>query len=164
MSTSAVEISLFLVRDILWSAIAALGFAFVFNVPRRALWGCALGGALGHLLRTLSVWQGANLIPATLVGAVAIGILGEVLSRRWRMPGMVITVSSAIPLVPGSFAFQAMIGLLLVAGTDASSPLLLQARLVEAGVNLITTGLILGAIALGIAAPSFILNRRRPVV
>lgn len=161
---TAPEVFFLLARSILWSAVAALGFAFVFNVPRRALVGCAVGGALGHFLRTLLVLQGLNLIPATLVGAIAIGFWGQWLARRWRMPSAVITVSSAIPMIPGRFAFQAMIDLLLVAGTDASSSLLLQSRLTEATINGLTTGLILGVLALGIATPVLLFNRRRPVV
>jgi len=158
------DLWLLVLREVFWAAVAAGGFAFLFNVPRRALLVCALGGALGSLVRTLLVGSGTNIVVATLAGSAAIGFYGQFLARRWRMPAAVFTISSAIPLVPGIFAFQAMIGFLQVTTTAPTSPLLLQARLVEAGVNVLTTSLLLGAIATGIAAPALLFRRDRPVV
>jgi len=161
---SPTELALSLSSDLLWSAVAALGFALLFNVPRRALAACALGGAAGYLLRTLALMMGASIVPATLLGAAAIGFWGAFVARRWRIPSAVITVSSAIPLVPGRLAFETMIGLLSVATTLQASTAEQTVQLVEAGVAAITMSLTLGAIALGIALPTFLFRRPRPVV
>lgn len=152
-----------LLQDVFWSGLAALGFALVFNVPRRALFGCVLAGALGHSVRSLLMGMEVNVIPATLAGAVAIGFWGDYWARRWRIPAAVFTVSGAIPMVPGSLAFKAMLSILSVATTSTSS-FLLQTRLAEAGNAAITTTLVLGALAVGIAAPALLFQRTRPVV
>jgi uncharacterized membrane protein YjjB (DUF3815 family) len=144
--------------------VAALGFALLFNVPRRTLAACAIGGAVGHFLRTIALLLGASIVPATLLGAVAIGFWGAFVARRWRIPSAVITVSSAIPLVPGRLAFETMIGLLSVATTLQATTAEQTVQLVEAGVAAITMSLTLGAIALGIALPTFLFKRPRPVV
>lgn len=156
------DLLLFILRDALWSGIAALGFAVLFNVPLRTLAGCALCGAAGHTARTLLLEPGFLTIEAaTLVGAIVVGFIGVVLARVQRVPMPIFTVSGVIPMVPGVFAFQAMIGVIQVAslGPDASATLL-----VEATTNAIKTTLILGAIAVGIAAPTLLFQRRKPVV
>jgi len=150
-----------LLGNAFWAAVAAAGFATLFNVPRRALPGCAIAGAVGYGLRTLLVEWGVMLELATLVGALVVGFLGEFLARRWQTPAAVFTVPGVIPLVPGSFAFRALIGLIQITdlGTFGGTPVL-----VEAAVNAVRTGLILAAIAAGTAAPSLLFQRRRPVV
>lgn len=150
-----------LLEDALWSAVAATGFAILFNVPRRVLLWCAIGGAAGHVARTLLQMQGADVVPATLAGATAVGFFGYLLSRRWRMPMQVFTVPGVIPLVPGSFAFRAMADFLQAvnAGLGERIPFL-----IDATVGVIETGLILLAISIGISAPILLFRRQKPVV
>ena len=145
----------------LWAGLAALCFAVLFNVPRRTLAGCAVAGATGYALRALAMQLGWGIEASTLLGAAAIGLLGKLFARRWQAPAMIFTVAGAIPLAPGAFAFRTMIGILQVAsaGPEATAPML-----VAASVSAIKTGLILGAIAAGIAAPSLLFGRRQPVV
>src|SRR5712671_777088 len=42
-------------QDAVFSALAALGYAFLFNVPARVAWACVLCGVASHTTRTLSV-------------------------------------------------------------------------------------------------------------
>lgn len=150
-----------LLSDGFWSAVAAAGFAILFNVPRRTLPGCAIAGAVGYGLRTLLVEWGMMLELATLAGAIVVGFLAEFFARRWQTPAAVFTVPGVIPLVPGSFAFHALMGLIQITdvGAFGGTPVL-----VEAAVNAVRTGLILAAIAAGTAAPSLLFQRHRPVV
>lgn len=155
------DVLLLVVRDGLWSGIAALGFAILFNVPVRTLPGCLVVGAVGHALRTLLMQTGLMGIEAgTLIGATAVGFLSLKFAQRWRTPPTVFSVSGAIPMVPGVFAYEAMLGLLRIAtqpdpGMDVFS---------ATAVNAIKTALILGAIAGGITAPGLLFRRRKPVV
>lgn len=150
-----------LVRDAFWSGMASLGFAVLFNVPVRLLVGCALCGTAGHTLRTLLMHFGVGIEVATLLGAATVGFLGELLAWRYRAPVQIFTISGVIPMVPGSFAFGAMMDMIQFAtlGQNASATLLISANL-----NAIKTALILGAIAFGIAAPSLLIYRHKPVV
>ncbi len=146
-----------LLEDALWSAVAAVGFSMLFNVPVRTLPGCAILAAIGHMTRALLVQLGSGVEVATLAGATLIGFIGVLFARRWHAPALVFTVSSAIPMVPGALAFQAMLGLLrLPAAEEAARTLILTAVAIDS----IKTALILGAIAVGITAPSLLFVRQ----
>lgn len=155
------NIWLVLLQDAFWSAVGALGIAILFNVPVRTLPACAFGGAAGYTVRAALVSAGLNVEAATLAGATVVGFLGIFFARRWYAPTSIFTVSAAIPLVPGVYAFQTMLGVLRVASADASTGLPV---LLETSINAVHTILILAAIAIGIAAPSLLFQRRRPVV
>ena len=148
-------------HDVIWSGVAALGFAILFNVPKRLLLGCFVCGALGHTLRTLLVNTGASVEFGSLVGAAADGFLSVYLSKRYNVPASIFAVTGAIPLVPGVFAYQTIVGLLdaTAAASDQSGSLL-----VAAAINGVRTGLILSAIAFGIAAPTLLFRRSNPTV
>lgn len=149
-------------RDAFWAGVAAFGFALLFNVPPRALAGCALCGALGHALRRLLLENDLLTIElATLVGAAAVGFLSLILARRFRVPATLFSIPGVIPMVPGAFGFRAMLGFIQVAtlGPTASTTLL-----VAATVNAIKAVLIVLAIVVGVAVPKLIFMRKRPVV
>jgi uncharacterized membrane protein YjjB (DUF3815 family) len=149
------------VRDMVLSGLAALGFAILFNAPKRLLLGCFLCGAAGHTLRTILVNSGASVEFSTLVGAVAVGFISAYLSDHHNVPASVFTVTGAIPLVPGVFAFQTVVGLLnATSGTADQSIALLAA----AAINGVRTALILGVIAFGTAAPMLLFRRSSPTV
>ncbi|MBN8620874.1 MAG: threonine/serine exporter family protein [Anaerolineae bacterium] len=150
-----------LVQDAIWSAAAAVGFGILFNVPRRALLGCAIGGALGHATRTCLMEFGVIIEISTLIGSTVIGFYGLVMARRYEMPVAMFTISAAVTMVPGVFAFRTMMGMLEISSADPETASL---ALVTAASNGIKTGLILGAIAIGIAAPALIFERPKPVV
>lgn len=150
--------------DAVWSCAAALGFAVLFNVPRRMLPGCALVGAAGHAARFLTMQAGLPIEAGTLIGAAVVGVLSSALSRVYRTPSLIFGIIGAIPMVPGVFAYRTMIGLIRVAGADAALIDQQSALLAEAAINAVKTGLILGAIAVGIAVPTLLFRRHKPVV
>lgn len=150
-----------LLADAFWSAIAATGFAILFNVPPRALPGCAIAAAIGHALRTWTIQLGLSIEPATLLAATIIGFLSVSLARRFQSPTAIFTVPAVIPMVPGTFAFRTMLGILKLTTLDVanSGPIL-----AEVSLNAIKTGLILAALAGGIIAPRLLFRRQKPVV
>lgn len=157
---ASVEPVYLLAADALWSGVAALGFAVLFNVPRRFLPYCAITGAAGHALRALLMLSGLSLTSATLFGAIMVGFLGELFARRLRSPAGLFSVAGAIPMVPGVFAFRAMIGIInlgvLPTGAQASEGMTV---LIATVINFAVTGLVLAALAVGIALPSLLMRR-----
>lgn len=156
-------------QDALWAAVAALGFALLFNVPPRLLGWCAACGALGHGVRFLLLstsWLRFNhLILATFVGATAVGVAATLLARRLKAPSPIFAITGIIPMVPGTFAFGTMIGVLRLAGlVDITSGNDLPTLLANTTIDAINTGLVLAALALGIALPTLLFKRPRPVV
>lgn len=159
------EAFLFLLHDAFWSAVAATGFAILFHVPRQALWGSAVAGALGHMIRTsLVTVAGMPIEAATLCGATAVGFWGEILARHYHIPRLVFTVPGVIPMVPGVFAYRTMIGIFEITGIADLTPEESIEVLLETAVYALRTGLILAAIAIGIIAPNLLFRRQKPVV
>jgi len=146
-----------LAKDALWSGIAALGFAVLFNVPRRWLAACVLLGAAGHALRALLLrWGLVGVEAATLGAATLVGFAAHFVSRFGRIPSMTCALPAAIPMVPGAYAFKTMLALLrLVGGAGATSPALAVDALV-AGAK---TALILAALVVGVGSPYLVFHR-----
>lgn len=150
-----------LLENAFWAAVAAMGFAILFQVPPKLLPGCMATGALGFGTRTL-LMDGFD-VPieiSTLTGATVIGFLGLSFSQRWQIPSLVFSVTGAIPMVPGFFAYRAMLGILRLTLENPGG----DAVLLDAAVNAIHTALILGSLALGITMPRLLFRRKKPVV
>lgn len=150
------------IEDAIFSGIAALGFAMMFNVPRRALIYCVVAGAIGHAVRTFMIQQfGLTIIPSTLIGATTVGFLAKGFAYRLHIPSLVFGISGAIPMVPGVFAFETMRAIIALPFATEDNVLTLLSQM---AVSASTTGFILAAIALGIAMPNLLFLRRKPVV
>jgi uncharacterized membrane protein YjjB (DUF3815 family) len=150
-----------ILQDAFWSGLAALGFAILFNVPRHLLAACVAFGALGHAFRTLLISFGMAIEPATLVAAALVGLTGTYWAQRLDIPAPIFTITGTIPMVPGVFAYRAMIGVLSVVSLSPAND---GTLLIEASTYAIKTGLILAAIAIGIAFPTLLFQRPKPVV
>lgn len=148
-----------LCNDALFAAVPAVGFAMVFNVPPKLLPFCALGGAFAHSLRTLLMHGGIDIAWGTFIASASIGLVGVYWSRRYLVPRPVFTVASVIPMIPGGYAFATMIGLFQM-HTDGYTGAL-AAIVVENGLK---TLFILTALSFGLAIPSVLIYRGRPIV
>ncbi|QLB13607.1 uncharacterized membrane protein YjjB (DUF3815 family) [Bisgaardia hudsonensis] len=153
------DLILLLIDDMFFAAIPAVGFALVFNVPVKALKYCAILGALGHGLRTLLIHYDVPLVFATFFGASLIGFIGVHLSHRYLAHPKVFTVAAIIPMIPGVYAYKAMIAIVQIHHYGFSDPLFVD--MID---YFIKTGFILGAIAFGLSLPGMLFYRQRPVV
>ncbi|MBL8146734.1 MAG: threonine/serine exporter family protein [Anaerolineae bacterium] len=148
--------------DFVLAAVVSAGFAVLFSVPRRLLLACALLGGFGYGARALLMR--VNHMPlewATLIVSLVIGFLALVLARRLRAPAPIFAIAACIPLVPGILAFTAMINFLR-ASTQATADGA-QAYLSIALLNFLKTTLVLSSIGIGVAAPSLLFVRRKPI-
>ncbi|MFO1372307.1 MAG: threonine/serine exporter family protein [Candidatus Competibacteraceae bacterium] len=114
---SGADLAVLLAQQGFWAAVATLGFAVLFNVPKYALPYCALIGALGYVLRSALMNGGAGIVLATLLAAIAIGVLATAFAHRFAVSETLFAVSPAIPLVPGSYAYKAVMGIVMVANS-----------------------------------------------
>lgn len=153
------QLLLSLLDDMLFAAIPAVGFALLFNVPRQALPYCAVLGALGHGCRMLLVHFGMPLLFATFLGASLIGFIGVHLSHRYLAHPKVFTVAAIIPMIPGVYAYKAMMAIVQIHHHGYSD--ILIAQMVD---YFIKTSFILGALVFGLALPGLLFYRHRPVV
>jgi uncharacterized membrane protein YjjB (DUF3815 family) len=151
-----------LIQNTFWAGVAALGFAILFNVPPRTLILAAIGGAAGYAVRSGLVQSGITGVEmATLVAAMLVSLLGVWFGRRWHTPPVVFVIPGVIPLVPGALAFRTMIDILVLTTDGVQSN---ETILTATAANTIKTLLIVGAIASGIAVPSLLLRRHRPMM
>ncbi len=153
------ELMLGLANDMLFAAIPAVGFALVFNVPQKALIYCAVGGALGHGSRYLMMHFGIPIEWATFFAATIVGMIGVHWSHRFLAHPKVFTVAAMIPMVPGVFAFKAMIALVELNHSGYSAALI--ATCME---NFLKAMFIIAGLAIGLAVPGLLFYRRRPIV
>jgi uncharacterized membrane protein YjjP (DUF1212 family) len=143
-------------EDAVFSALAALGYAFLFNVPPRVAWACVVCGIASHTTRTLCVQLGIDIIAGTLVGALAAGFLAHAFARHFHAPAATFAFPGVVAMVPGAYAFRAALGLLQIAHQSAAQPLVADTLALA-----ITVVLMVGAIAIGIAIPAVLFVPRR---
>lgn len=151
-----------IVLDFVLAALTAAGFAVLFSVPRRLLLACALLGGAAHALRAaLNLTFDLPQEWSTLVASTVIGIVAVLLARRLRSPALIFAIAASIPLIPGIPAYTAMVNF-LQASTQPSLELA-QVHLNTALLSLLKTTLILGSIAIGVAVPSLVMFRHKPI-
>ena len=97
------DVVLFLEKGI-WLGIAAIGFAILFNVPRRALLSIFIIGALGGLTKFLMLEYKIGIVLAVLCGASLIGFLSVFAAHRRNCPPITFAIPAVIPMIPGLFA------------------------------------------------------------
>lgn len=97
-----------------WCSCAAFGFGVLFNAPKRSLWMILLVGFLGGSVKfgLMLPEVGGRIVFSTFVAALVIGFSGVFLGNWKKLIPMIITIPSVIPMVPGAFAYKAMLGLI----------------------------------------------------
>jgi uncharacterized membrane protein YjjB (DUF3815 family) len=148
-----------LINDMLFASIPAIGFALVFNVPKNALKYCAIGGAIGHGSRFLMMQFGVPIELATFFSATIVGLIGVHWSHKFLAHPKVFTVAALIPMVPGVFAFKAMIAVVEMNHLGYTTELL--AMFIE---NFLQAIFIIMGLAVGLAVPGLLFYRRKPIV
>ena len=118
---------------------AAACFAIASYATRRAVPVAAGAGALGALAHGALVLFGLNQIAASAVAATLIGFCGGLMSRRFRLPPLVVAVSGLTPLLPGLTTYQSMFQLAVqhsIAGLPTATLAVAIALALAAGVVL----------------------------
>ena len=134
-------------EDLLFSALAGLGFALLFNVPMRAAWACALCSMAGHGLRTAIQHLGVDLTVASLAGAFVATVCARFVAHRYDVPPVTFAYPGVVAMVPGSYAFRAGVGGLTIMHSGSAS----STQLIGETVGLaVTAVLVTASIAIGL--------------
>ena len=144
---------------IFWSMWVSVGFALLFNTPRRALWATALLGALGWSTKFLLI---KLLIPdqvviASFAGACLVGFLGTYFAHRVHTPPMVFTIPAVINMIPGKSGYEFMMGLIKIVTIthEHDQTLATIFETIKLGLQ---TGFTTLGLAFGVIAPVLLLN------
>jgi len=149
---------LHLLHQSLFGAIAAAGFGVLFNFGFRSLFWCALCGVLALGIRTLGLDGGWSLEAASFVAAFSTATLViALLEPRIGAAGNAMALAGCIPMIPGAFLAQGILGLFALTAPEAQN---VESTIVQAIQYLLRVIFTIGAIGAGIAIPPHLFKRR----
>ncbi len=82
--------------------IGTIGYAVLFNIPKKFYLYCGFTGAAGWLIYHAVVSMNASAVTASFFGTLAVVLTSRVLSVRKKCPIIIFLVSGILPLVPGA--------------------------------------------------------------
>jgi uncharacterized membrane protein YjjB (DUF3815 family) len=140
-----------------WAGIAAIGFAILFNVPKRALFSIWALGALGALCKFSAMHFEIGIVSASFLGAILVGIVSIQMAHMRNSPPLVFSIPSVIPMVPGVFAYKMMLGLLSLTKIDDTDTYI--KTLIDTVNNGAKMTFILISLGIGVAMPMLITRK-----
>ena len=128
------------------SFVAGCGFAILYNSSWRTVLSVGYLVLIGNELRLGLHDMGPDLPPATVLGAMAVGLLASWIRPFMHEPRVALTVPGIIVMIPGTYAFQTIV-------------LFNQGYVLEALHAAVLGGFVVGAMAVGLVAARFITER-----
>lgn len=152
------EIMIAIVRDVVLAFLVAVAWGVLFGTPSRVLWVAGLLGGCGHGVRFLLLALGLNIIPATLVASVLIGLFGIFFAHRVNNPPVVFTMPACITMIPGMYAYRSMLGGIKLSSSELylDNPTLIP----EIAHNVTLTFSLLVTLAMGISVGVLLFRKR----
>jgi uncharacterized membrane protein YjjB (DUF3815 family) len=141
----------------LWAGAAVLGFAMVFSVPRRTLPGIISLAIVAHLVRTYFLDLGVALPLASFAAAVLVGLTAAIVAPRTNEATPIYAFAPVIPLIPGTYMFDALTGVLeLTSGNVPNPSAIVDAAVVSGSIATLTVI----ALAVGTITPTLLVGRQ----
>ena len=104
---------LLLASKFLWGGITSLGFAALFNTPKRALWVVFLLGGLGFMMKYfLHIELNLSQLFAVFCASCFVGVSGMYFAHRTHTPPVVFTIPAVINMIPGLLSYNFMMGII----------------------------------------------------
>ena len=122
-----------LYESFLYSFLATIAFAVLFQAPKRTLIISGVIGAIGWVVFVyLRQHLEYNSFHANFIATIALSLISELSARMFKQPATVFLIPGIIPLVPGLGMYQGMkqiieksydngVTTLLTAGTDSAA-------------------------------------------
>ena len=144
--------SIFLSK-ILLGGVTSVGFALMFNTPRRALWTVFILGGLGYFIKFLLFKElDVNLILSIFVASCFVGLSGMYFAHRAHTPPIIFMIPAVINMIPGLISYEFMMGMIdWISGDKGQKPSVED--VIQTFSYGISTVFILFALAFGVAFP-----------
>lgn len=143
-----------------WAGIAAIGFAILFNVPRRTLLPIFILGTIGGLIKFTAVYFNSGIVFASFWSATIVGFLSIQTAHIRKSPPLIFSIPSVIPMVPGAFAYKMMLGLIALTNMeDTNTYMQILIDTVNNGAKMM---FVLIALGTGVAIP-MLLSRKESI-
>lgn len=91
------------------SFLGTLGFAILYNVPRKALLTAALIGMGGNLIQVILSDRGVYSVLAMFLGSLFVGVVGTLPARRMQLPMVLFAVTGIICMIPGTSVYKVFV-------------------------------------------------------
>ncbi|MDR3536502.1 MAG: threonine/serine exporter family protein [Acetobacteraceae bacterium] len=152
------RLALHILQQALFGGFAAAGFGVLFNFGRDTLIWCTASGMLALATRTTGLafgWslEGASLAAAAAVTTCTVGIL----RRHLGTSASAIAVAGCIPMIPGAFFAQALLGMFDLTTANPVNPAETLVISTISGLRVVFTVFAIGA---GISVPVHLLRGR----
>lgn len=102
---------MFYIQQLLYAFLATIGFAVIFNSPKDTIIKSGFAGTSGWLVYFFTNEITGSPIAGSFLGALTVGILGEVFAKIFKKPSTTFTIPGIIPLVPGAGIYYTMLAL-----------------------------------------------------
>jgi uncharacterized membrane protein YjjB (DUF3815 family) len=102
-------------------------------------------GVVSHTLRTVLLQFDVEIITGTLIGALAAGFLAQAVARRCQAPPPTFLFPGIVAMVPGAYAFRAVLGGLQIAHGVADTGVIADTLSLGLIVMLMTAAIAVGA-------------------
>ncbi len=107
------SMTLLLASKFLWGGITSLGFAVLFNTPKRALWVVFLLGGIGFMIKYfLNIEMNFSQLFAVFCASCFVGVSGMYFAHRTHTPPVVFTIPAVINMIPGLLSYKFMMGMI----------------------------------------------------
>lgn len=100
---------MYFVIQFLIAFVGTIGFSVLFNIPRDSVVKSGINGALGWITYIIFSELLSSSVAGIFLGAVVVGLVGEIFARFFRKPATVFVIPGIIPLVPGSKSYYSML-------------------------------------------------------
>ncbi|MBW4828594.1 MAG: threonine/serine exporter family protein [Clostridiaceae bacterium] len=109
------------IKQFVFSFFGTIGASILFSIPRDSIIVSGTVGALGWMTYTAILGRYSSPVAGTFFGALAVGIIGELLARHLKKPATVFIIPGIIPLVPGAGMYYTMLALIEKRFLDAAN-------------------------------------------
>lgn len=142
----------------IWSAIAAVGFGLLFNIPKRAILTVFLLGFGSCFIKFSLIFFHFNVVFSSFMASLFIGILSTPLAHRIHQPPVVFSIPSVIPMIPGYYAYETILSIMqfTLSKNDAVNKIELISAIFSNGFTMI---FILFSITIGVSFPLLVLRK-----
>ncbi len=125
------------VQQLLYAFLSTVGFAVIFNSPKDTIIKSGFNGSIGWLVYLITKNLTTSTIAGSFLGALVVGILGEIFAKIFKKPSTTFTISGIIPLVPGAGIYYTMLALTeknFLAAADSGSQTVLVSIALASGI------------------------------
>ncbi len=99
-----------IIKTLIAGALGTLGFALLFKIDIKRLLPATLCGLLSCGIYLYLDINGASLFLSNFTAMAVAAVVSEILARVLRAPAAIFSLSSTIPLIPGSKLYYTMSG------------------------------------------------------